>query len=390
MSRLTTFRKGLALALACARTALGGVYDGAAGTDGSLAVAHDDPSLVGFATGFVDLVRGPAQFGDPAKGVVSFGSGEQALGPAGLDPYDVVSLGDGGAITLIFAQPITDGPGWDFAVFENSFSDVFLELAVVEVSSNGVDFFRFDAVSDTPAAPQVGGFGTLDPTHLDNLAGKYRLGFGTPFDLAELAGRGPLLDLAAITHVRIVDVVGVVDAARATLDAAGRVINDPWPTPFATGGFDLDAVGVRHVAADTGYAAWRRARFSVAGRADDTVAGTGADPDRDGRVNLLEYALGTEPHDPADGATRAPGLTVVEGGRLALAYDLPAGRDDLAVVVEWSADLANPSAWYSDGQHVAAPHIEPLPGGGSRFSHVAVKNLAEAPRQFLRLSVSLR
>lgn len=378
------------VALACARAALGGVYDGAAGTDGSLAVAQDDPSLVAFATGFVDLVRGPAQLGDPAKGVVSFGSGEQALGPAGLDPYDVVSLGDGGAITLTFAQPITDGPGWDFAVFENSFSDGFLELAAVEVSSNGVDFFRFDAVSDTPVAPQVGGFGTLDPTNLQNLAGKHRLGFGTPFDLAELAGRGPLLDVGAITHVRIVDVVGVVDAARATFDAAGRVINDPWPTPFATGGFDLDAVGVRHVAADTGYAAWRRVRFSVAERADEAVAGTAADPDRDGRCNLLEYALGTEPRDPADGSTRAPTLSLADGGRLALAFELPAGRDDLAVAVEWSADLAAPAIWYSDDQHVAAPLVEALATGGSRWTGVAVKTLAEQPRQFLRLSVSLR
>lgn len=390
MSRLTAFRSSLVLAVVCARPALGGFYDGAAGTDGSLAVAHDDPSLVAFATGFIDLVRGPAQLGDPAKGVVSFGSGAQALGAAGLDPYDVISLGDGGAITLTFTRPITDGPGWDFAVFENAFSDGFLELAVVEVSSNGVDFFRFEAVSDTPVATQVAGFGTLDPTNLHNLAGKYRLGFGTPFDLAELAERGPLLDVAAITHVRIVDVVGVVDAARGTLDAAGRAINDPWPTPFATGGFDLDAVGVRHVAADTSYAAWRRARFSTAEQADDAVAGADADPDRDRRPNLLEYALGTEPRDPADGATRAPGLTLVEDGRLALAYELPAGRDDLAVVVEWSGDIANPAAWYSDGQHVAAPQIEPLPGGGSRFSHVAVKNLAAAPRQFLRLSVSLR
>jgi hypothetical protein len=32
----------------------------------------------------------------------------------------------------------------------------------------------------------------------------------------------------------------------ASCDSQGHQINDPWPTPFPTGGFDLDAVGVIH------------------------------------------------------------------------------------------------------------------------------------------------
>ncbi len=38
--------------------------------------------------------------------------------------------------------------------------------------------------------------------------------------------------------------VGSVDILYATRDSEGNIINDPWPTPFATGGFDLDAVAI--------------------------------------------------------------------------------------------------------------------------------------------------
>jgi hypothetical protein len=39
-------------------------------------------------------------------------------------------------------------------------------------------------------------------------------------------------------------VVGSLDDRYATYDVLGNKINDPFPTPFASGGFDLDAVGV--------------------------------------------------------------------------------------------------------------------------------------------------
>ena len=32
----------------------------------------------------------------------------------------------------------------------------------------------------------------------------------------------------------------------ASYDSQGNIINDPFPTPFETGGFDLDAIGVIH------------------------------------------------------------------------------------------------------------------------------------------------
>jgi hypothetical protein len=41
-----------------------------------------------------------------------------------------------------------------------------------------------------------------------------------------------------------VDVVGSITPAYATYDSQGNMVNDPWPTPYSSSGFDLDAVGV--------------------------------------------------------------------------------------------------------------------------------------------------
>ncbi len=236
--------------LACA-----GPYAPAAGEPGSTAIAFDSTAIIGWASGSQDLVRGPVDISNPSGGNATFGTAANALGPADAqnDSLPVVSLGDGGRITLTFDRPIANGPGADFAVFENGVAD-FLELAFVEVSSNGTVFFRFPSVSLTQTATQIDGFGLVDPTDINNLAGKYLRGFGTPFDLAELAGT-PGLDLGSITHIRIQDVVGSIDpmygtrdSVRDALNPQGHLINDPWPTNFPTGGFDLDAVGVLNFA----------------------------------------------------------------------------------------------------------------------------------------------
>jgi hypothetical protein len=200
----------------------------------------DSSAFIGWAIG-CDLQRGPQDISDSGLGPASTGDATMALGPALSN--NVVSLGDGGVAILTFLRPITNGPGPDFAVFENSFSDTYLELAFVEVSSNGTDYFRFPATSNTPTATQVAAFGDVDATHIDNLAGKYRGGFGTPFDLEQLEGLQGL-DILAITHVKLVDVVGSIQPAYATYDHLGQPVNDPWSTPFASSGFDLDAVGV--------------------------------------------------------------------------------------------------------------------------------------------------
>ena len=221
---------------------------------GAMAIHFEDDRILGWATGWSSFQRGPVTIAEPDGPLASWGSPSDALYMSDVkinDVLAVVSLGDGGSITLTFDQPIGDGPGSDLAVFENGFKDErpgmggfdYLELAFVEVSSDGTTFHRFPAISLTQTTTQVPFGGTLDGTKLENLAGKYVREYGTPFDLAELAGIEGL-NIAAITHVRIVDVVGCIDPAYGSMDSLGNLINDPWETPFETGGFDLDAVAV--------------------------------------------------------------------------------------------------------------------------------------------------
>ena len=231
-----------------------GPYSPPAEMPGSTAVPYlpekYDPRIIGWASEVASFSRGKENITKPTGEDASWGVAGDALFEAnayGSENFDVVSLGDGGSITLKFPEPIGNGPGPDLAVFENAFDDNFLELAFVEVSSNGRTFHRFPAVSLTQTDVQIGGFGLLDTTYIHNLAGKFRSGFGTPFDLAELAGI-PDLDISMITHVRIIDVVGSVNPLWGRLDSQGHLINDPWTTEWESGGFDLDAVAYMNVA----------------------------------------------------------------------------------------------------------------------------------------------
>jgi len=216
-------------------------YAPSVGQEGSTAISKDSNLIHNWATA-CNIERGWVNIADTSLGKASNGVTYNALEIA---DNSTISLGDGGVATLSFIYPIVDGPSWDFVVFENSFNDFFLELAFVEVSSDGENFFRFPAHSLTQVDTQITTFGTLNTTKINNLAGKYRGGYGTPFDLSELPSYSAL-NVQHITHIRIIDVVGSIDTAYGTIDTAGNMINDPFPTPFASSGFDLDAVGVIH------------------------------------------------------------------------------------------------------------------------------------------------
>lgn len=268
-------------------------------TDG---IAFDDPAILGWATGCTG--QRPAY--------ATFGTWTDALGPAPALTNDVVSLGDGGHALLTFDITISNGPGPDLAIFENTFlaggpTSAFTELSFVEVSSDGVNFARFPshsltvrqepAIGDVNNDNYVGGidltaiitnwglqdatreqgdlngdgtvagndytevinywgtysnpvgtFAPLDPTNVHNLAGKHvnnqGIWLGTPFDLTDLSQdqlvQSGSVDLSNINYVKIIDVVG----NGSTFDSQANPIYDPYPTGFAAGGFDLDAVAV--------------------------------------------------------------------------------------------------------------------------------------------------
>jgi len=218
------------------------------GIAGTTAIHKDSSIIINWAKACV-LNRGWQNIADITLGRAQVGDETFVPGPAG---NGIVSLGDGGQAIVTFEKPIKNGIGADFAIFENGFIDqtlnpgtAFLELAFVEVSSDGIHYFRFPAQSMVNSNSQIQSFEGINASQIDNLAGKYLANYGTPFDLAALdtiVG----LDIDKITHVKIIDVVGSIDTQYARRDNNQNIVNDPWPTPFASSGFDLDAVGVIH------------------------------------------------------------------------------------------------------------------------------------------------
>lgn len=188
----------------------------------------------------------------------------------------VLSLGNGGSIIVTFDTVIQDGPGPDFAVFENGFTDysdwtdtsretntnsyAFAELAFVEVGSTTSAWARFpvtylsDEVLHNFYNPDQNRYSSQDVTLIDGLAGKHIHAQGTPFDLSSLSNdpqvTSGVVDLANIRFIRITDVIG--DGS--TKDQFGHPIYDPYydktagyPVPgptAATDGFDLRGIAV--------------------------------------------------------------------------------------------------------------------------------------------------
>ncbi len=316
-----TFLKIFA-ALALANQAFAGPYPPAAGQPGSDAIAASDLRFTTWASSCV-VERGPTEIGYLGSNLATYGTDAAATGASDAtpnSPYPVVSLGDGGSATLAYSQPFGDVPGPDFAVFENGFASNFLELAHVEVSSDGVNFFRFPSASLTAASTTPSTGGPVDPTNVRNLAGKYIAGYGTPFDLAELRNVSPQLDIQRITHVRIIDVIGTNDPAFASLDAAGHIIIDPYPTPYFSSGFDLDAVGAFSQTATT-FAAWKNSQGI-------TATDPATDSNHDGVPNLIEFLTGTGRISPA-----------ISRGSFTLSFPRLAYRSDGNLRLEGSADL---------------------------------------------------
>jgi hypothetical protein len=242
-NKCPSFFTGILLVFALSAS---GQFAPPAGQPGTTAMYMDSSAFTNWAKSCV-VTRGFINIEDTSASYL--GSNHASYGvdadATGFPDNLVVSLGDGGSAVFTFYKPIANGPGPDFAIFENGLNDTFLELGFVEVSSNGIHYYRFPAVSNTQTTTQVSTFGAMDATLINNFAGKYRAAYGTPFDLDTFLLLSSL-NINRITHLRIVDVVGCIQPGYATFDANDNIVNERWPTPFDTGGLDLDAVGVIH------------------------------------------------------------------------------------------------------------------------------------------------
>jgi len=219
-----------------------------AGLPGSTAMYKDSSVFIDWAS-ICMIQRGWLNITDTTLGRTTAGDSTNAFGKA---DGNIVSLGDAGEALFFFENPIINGPGFDFAIFENGFLSPFdsnlayLELAQVEVSNDGFTFFTFPPICDNDTTIQIGGTGDyMDAQHIHNLAGKYIANYGTPFELSELSTQSGL-DINDIHYIKVKDIIGSLDENSCVRDANSHKINDPYPTPFPTGGFDLDAIGIIH------------------------------------------------------------------------------------------------------------------------------------------------
>lgn len=224
-------------------------YAPQAGNTGSSAIHRDSSIIQTFENIYWKssenkLIRGWQNVADTTLGKATVGS---------IDSIEnktfMLSLGDGGSATFALNVSLYNGPGPDFVVFENGFpfskDSFFLELAYVEVSLNGEKYYRFSNNSLTDTNSPISAFGSLKAHQINNLAGKYIAPYGVPFDLDEL--KDSLGEFGQIRYIRIVDVVGSLDPKYGSKDSRGKIINDPWQTPFPSSGFDLTGIGFIHL-----------------------------------------------------------------------------------------------------------------------------------------------
>jgi hypothetical protein len=134
------------------------------------------------------------------------------------------------------------------------------------------------------------------------------------------------------------------------------------------------------------YADWVALAFP--GQTNTALLAPGADPDKDGAVNLLEFALGIDPAVP-DAQPFAPGLPIGSIQSLAgtnyltLAVKRPVGRLNLLYAAEVSGDLAQ---WAE--AVLAGPPVN-NGDGTETLLFVDTIPVLEADRRFIRLRVSL-
>ncbi|MBN2041940.1 MAG: Ig-like domain-containing protein [Spirochaetes bacterium] len=151
-------------------------------------------------------------------------------------------MGNGGIFVYTFDNPITDGTGPDFAIGENTFRRntdglIFAELFYVEVSSDGVNYIRFDNVSLTIT---TGPYLCFDPGDVYGLGScqlcYYGYDFLQPYDLSWLHNKKEVLngtvDLSRITHVKYIDIPGTDEVDTVDFDEDGDGTVDGTYTIF--------------------------------------------------------------------------------------------------------------------------------------------------------------
>jgi hypothetical protein len=160
----------------------------------------------------------------------------------------------------------------------------------------------------------------------------------------------------------------------------------PWPTAPDGAGPSLVLIAPLSNP-DHGLARNWRSSVEAGGNpgTDDSSAFSGipgADLDRNGIDDLLDYALGNSPGS-ADGLP----MPDSSGGRFSVSYTRKLGADDVAATPEFSTDLAN---WSAVDDVFTLVGITPIGSGRERVVMELSQSLATPEGIFFRLKTSLR
>jgi autotransporter-associated beta strand protein len=307
-------------------------------------------------TGFtppVQVANGTLELAGPLGSPLVLGSTGTLTGHGASGP-----LSGSGTLRLdgkILAAPSLAGTTLS-AVLNTPGSPAYLQPAQ---SGNGL--LRIDALATPPAVCRI---------YLPNPGQVFRGVLFTPFDI----------DLAAALRSTVREVYQADGPGWALIPDA-QVVTVPDSADFGGGPIQGRTIEVRLNAPPASFAAWQLAAFpDPLDRADPQVAGPDATPGGDGLPNLLRYTLGMGPGDqPADFLPRL----VRHANHSEFRFPFDPGRDDIAVIVEATGDLAD----WSDADILfdsRADFPPPLDGGWL----VVVDPVIE-PRRFLRLRSSL-
>jgi len=137
---------------------------------------------------------------------------------------------------------------------------------------------------------------------------------------------------------------------------------------------------------NTGFIAWQETKFNPAQLDDNTISGPNADPDGDGLVNLLEYALLSEPLSaelPSD-LLQVGTITVGPDTFLTLTYSERTPNDDLAYRPQLSHDL---DMWREGGTHLIEMSRDDQGDGSSLVRVRSIIPVSSPQDDFIRLKI---
>ena len=133
-----------------------------------------------------------------------------------------------------------------------------------------------------------------------------------------------------------------------------------------------------------GYAAWAASAFTAGTPAGDRLAA--ADPDKDGIINLMEYALNTNPS--AASASPAPEVVTVGADKfLQIRWTRPNDRTDITTAGQVSTDLTPSLNWVTGAGNVTTT-ITPAGAGLEEVIIRSAQAIGSGPRRFLRAKVT--